>query len=158
MDGVSTAQENEEFQSGQIACYAEYGLTPIRTMAGSVGFNNYPQDEVALLDKASTDCNNRVPLPEFKLNKTLDDAAYQKMLDLRQCIVAHGYPMPEAPSAEVWKDSELAYAWNPYSEFNGMGGMGLGAPIKIADADLFALADACPQPGPNYFARVPKGE
>ncbi len=150
-------QENEEFQSGQIACYAEYGLTPIRNTAGGVGFIDLPRDEGtrALLDKASTECNSRVPPPEFKLKKSLDDEAYQKMLDLRQCIIAHGYPMPEAPSVEVWKDSELAYAWNPYSEFNGMGGRGLGAQVQISDSDLSFLADACPQPGPNYYIRVP---
>ncbi len=153
-------QQSEEYQSGQIACYAEYGLTPIRNMAGGVGFVDLPDDAStrALLERAAADCNARIPLPTHQLNKALDDAAYQKVLDLRQCIVAHGYPMPEAPSAEVWKDSDLMYAWNPYSEFNGMGGMGLGAQIKIADADLFALADACPQPGPNFFVRVPTGE
>ncbi len=55
----------------------------------------------------------------------------------------------------MWKDSDLMDAWNPYFEFNDMGGMGLGTPINISDADLFALADVCPQPGPNYSQRVP---
>jgi len=149
-------QENEEYQSGQIACYAEYGLTPVRDMAGGVGFVNLPQDAATqtLLDKASDDCNARVPLPVDRQNKTLDDAAYQRMLDLRQCIVAYGYTIPDPPSAQTWEDSSpWTDAWNPYSAFNGSGGT-----IQISDSDLMALSNACPQPGPNYIVRVMAGD
>ncbi len=46
-------------------------------------------------------------------------------------------------------DSDLSDAWNPYFEFRP------GGSSKITDADLFALADACPQPSPDYSVRIP---
>ena len=148
-------QQSEEYQSGQIACYAEFGLTAVRDLAGGVGFVNLPQDAAtqALLDTASTECNARVPLPAFAQNETLDDTAYQRMLDLRQCIVTHGYALPDAPSAERWKESDPWYsAWSPYSAF-----IGPDATTDLSDTDLFSLADACPQPGPNFLSRAPTG-
>ena len=149
-------QQNEEFQSGQIACYAEYGLTAVRVMGGGVGFVNLPPDEAtdALLDLASADCNVRVPLPGYKQDQTLTDAAYGRMLELRACIIAHGYGLPEAPSAETWKDSSPVYeAWNPYWAL-----IGPDASVSLKQADLFALEEACPQPGPNFQALAPTGD
>lgn len=147
-------QQAEEYQSGLIACFNEHGLEPIRHMAGGVGFVNFPQDaaSLALLDEVSAVCNSRVPLPEFAQSETLDDAAYQRMLDLRQCIVAHGYEIPAPPSAEVWKESSPWYdAWNPYEVLTGPGA------IKISETDLYALAEVCPQPGPNFISVAPTG-
>ena len=145
-------QANEEYQSGQIACYAEYGFAAVPDMAGDVGFVNLPKDQATqdLLGVAAEDCNARVPLPER--SKVLDDAAYQRMLDLRECIIAHGYDVPEPPSAETWKESNPVYlAWNPYQVFEGP------AQTRLPNDALFALADACPQPGPNYIVRAPVG-
>lgn len=145
-------QEAEEYQSGQIACYAGYGLTAVKTMIGTVGFVDLPQDPAtqALVDEASADCNARFPLPEFMNNRVLDDAAYQKMLDTRECIVAHGYSVPDPPSAETWKESSLETAFNPYNEFiNG------SSQSAMTPVELFALADACPQAGPNFVALAP---
>lgn len=144
-------QEDETFQRGQIACYAEYGLTATATMGGSVGFVNLPTDAATekLLDDAAADCNARVPLPERKSLHALDDAAYARMIEVRACIVAHGWELPEPPSAQTWKDASLEEAWNPYQVLIGPGAQ------KIAAAELFALADACPQPGPNYVVLAP---
>ncbi len=147
-------QENERFQSGQIACYAEFGLTPVRAMGGSVGFVNLPEDAAtqALLEEASAVCNERVPLPAHSVDKTLDDAAYGRMVELRECIVAHGFELPEPPSAATWKDSGLEYAWNPYQPLIDAGSS------VISQKELFALDQACPQPGPNFYARAPTGD
>jgi len=140
-------QENEVYQSGQVACYAEYGFTAVKEMSGSVGFWNVPNDPAtqALFETASADCNARVPLPAYQDNKTLDAAAYERMLDTRACIVAHGFAVSEAPSLEVWMDSDVSSAWNPYGN--------LATPLsKIPPSDLAALDQACPQPGPNFVA------
>jgi len=140
-------QANEEYQAGQIACYAEYGLTPVKATGGEVLFENLPNDPgtQALLETAGVDCNARVPLPAFKNDKTMDAAAYGRMLDTRNCIIAHGYTVPEPPSMETWIDSGPSSAWNPYSYVSS----------SSTDAGLSALAaldQACPQPGPNFIA------
>jgi len=138
-------QANEVYQSGQIACYAEYGLTAVKSMGGGVGFWNVPDDPAsqALLETASADCNARVPLSDYQNDKTLTAAAYGRMLDTRDCIIAHGYSVPEPPSLEVWMDSDPWYsAWNPYSKLEGAYGM--------TQNDLDGLDQACPQAGPNF--------
>jgi hypothetical protein len=144
-------QEDEIYQAGMMACYAEYGLSPVTSMGGGVGFVNLPDDEAtsALMDKASADCNARIPLPSHTVNKALDDAAYQKMLDTRACIVAHGYEVPDPPSAETWKDSPMFDAWNPYQFLTSS---------AVPDSELFALDIACPQAGPNTYVRAPTGD
>jgi len=138
-------QENEEYQAGQIACYAEYGFTAVASMGGEVGFWNVPNDAATqeLLDAAAADCNARVPSPSYQNDKTLTAAAYGRMLDTRACIIAHGYDVPEAPSLETWMDSDPWYeAWNPYTY--------LQPGSKITQDEVDALDQACPQPGPNF--------
>lgn len=145
-------QANDEYQSAMLACYAEHGLEGVRSMGGGVGFVNLPQDAATqqLVDETAQDCNARVPHPEYRLDKTLDDAAYQRMLEARECIIAHGYEVPEPPSAETWKDSALAFAWNPYRE------LASGVSTISAD-DVYAVEQACPQPGPNFYVLAPTG-
>lgn len=144
-------QENEEYQSGQIACYAEYGLTPVKATGGEVLFafgpdNPRPDDPAweTWFETAAADCNARVPLPEHSVDKTLDASAYERMLDTRACIIAHGYTVPEPPSLETWLDSDMSSAWNPY--------MYLIPGKSFTQADLLALDQACPQSGPNFVA------
>ena len=147
-------QEDEAFQSAMIACYAEYGLEGVRLIGGgSVGFLDLPTDPATqqVAEAAAADCNERVPLPARRQGpKLFDDEHYQRMLDTRSCIVAHGFEVPEAPSAQTWKDSDVATAWNPYGVlFDGPSGQ----PISMHD--LSALMDACPQSGPNYYTWAP---
>jgi len=145
-------QENEEYQAGQIACYADYGFKAVGTMAGTVVLMDLPQDPATtkLADQAAAACNAKVPLPEHMDSKALNDAAYQRMLDLRACIIAHGYAIPAAPSEATWEDSSPWYsAWNPYSVF-----VGPSATLSLSSDELLALSDACPQPGPNYVAET----
>jgi len=140
-------QENEEYQAGQIACYAEYGFTAVATMAGGVGEWNVPTDPgtQALLQAAADDCNARFPPPAYQDDKTLTAAAYGKMLDTRNCIIAHGYTVPEPPSQETWMDSDVNSAWNPYTYVNPVS-------TDAGQDALDALVQACPQPGPNYVS------
>jgi hypothetical protein len=142
-------QQDESYVVAMISCYAEYGLKGTRGIgAASVAFVNLPEDPATqvLVEAASADCNARVPLPDHESTKTFDDASYERMLDLRTCILAHGYEVPEPPSVETWKDSDLESAWNPYTEvFDGPAG------ASISQDELRSLNEACPQPGPNYY-------
>lgn len=153
-------QQDEAFQSAMIACFAEYGLEATRQIGGGdVGIHfttddgsipEIPPGVQAIIDEAAEDCNARVPLPDHHTSKTLDDAAYERMIDLRDCIIAHGYDVPEPPSAEVWIDSGLEAAFNPYVAIL------LGpSPIRIPEDELRSLMEACPQSGPNYFSTGP---
>lgn len=102
------------------------------------------------MDAASEDCNVRVPLPDHRGQSSLDDAAYERLVDLRECLLAQGYDVPEPPSAEAWKDSSLESAWNPYEAmFGGPAGQ------QIPQDELRSLMVACPQSGPTYYAEVP---
>ncbi len=151
-------EQDEAYQSAMISCYAEYGLEAARSIGGGgVGFVNLADDSgqmppgvADVLETASADCNARVPLPDHRASQTFDDASYQRLLELRACIAAHGYDVPEAPSAETWKDSEPSTAWNPYSAmFAGTSG------TPISQDELRSLMAACPQSGPSYYIEAP---
>jgi len=141
-------QENDAYQAATIACYAEYGFSGVRQMGGNVTFVNVPQDDgtQALMTQAYNDCNLRVPRPAYIGDQVLDDAAYARMLDLRDCVIAHGYALPEPPTAPAWEESGLFDAYNPYQFFTGS-----SPEFVISGSDLLSLDAACPQPGPNFI-------
>jgi hypothetical protein len=148
-------QQDEAYASAMISCYAEYGLDATQIIGGAVGFVDLADDNGQLppgleevLETASEDCNARVPLPDHRGSRTLDDASYQRVLELRECIIAHGYEVPEAPSEDTWKDSAPYLAWNPYVA------MFDGSPLMAQD-ELRSLMEACPQSGPNFYVEVP---
>ena len=148
-------QDDEEFQSAMISCYAEFGLTGVRTIGGGgVGFLDLPSENgqltpeiEAVLEEASAECNARVPLPEHQ-GAVADDEAYGRMLSLRDCIIAYGYDVPEAPSAETWKDTPVSGIWNPYSAMFSDGS-------SLPQDELRSLMAACPQSGPGNYAEAP---
>ena len=149
-------QQDEAYASAMISCYAEYGLDATQTIGGAVGFvdlanenGQLPPGLEEVLETASQDCNTRVPLPDHRASKTLDDAAYERVLELRECILAHGYDVPEPPSAEAWKDSDPVHAWTPYLAMFG------DASALIPQSELRALMEACPQSGPTFYVEVP---
>lgn len=146
-------QQNEEYRSAMESCYSEHGLESTRAIGGSsIGFVNLPSDPATqeLFEQASADCNARVPLPDNEQDQALTDAAYGRMVDTRECIVAYGYEVPEPPTLETWKESDPWHvAWNPYEVLVGAGA------IEITHDELRALNDACPQPGPNFHVQAP---
>lgn len=158
-------QQNEEFASAMISCYAEHGLEGTRTIGGGVVFlfesddgssPEIPPAVQKLMEAASEDCNERVPLPDHEASKALDDAAYERLLELRECIIAQGHEVPRPPSAEVWKDSSPWWtAWNPYSAMLQPDERGVVA-SRIPQDELRVLMDVCPQSGPTYYAEAPQ--
>lgn len=149
-------QQDDAYAAAIESCYAEYGLEATRIIGGAVGFvdlmdedGQMPPGVEDVLEAAAEDCNSRVPLPEHRSSRTLDDALYQRVIESRECIVAHGYDVPEPPSAETWKDSDPNLAWTPYlAMFDGSG-------PTIPQDELRSLMDACPQSGPTFYAEVP---
>lgn len=151
-------QQDEAYQSAMIACFAEYGLEGTRQIGGGVGFHfttddgsipEIPPGVQEIIDAASEDCNARVSPPDH-WSSVLDEASYERLIDLRECIVAQGYDVPEPPSAQVWIDSGLEAAFNPYAVLlDGSSG------FRIPEDELRSLMEACPQSGPNFYAVAP---
>lgn len=94
-------QADEEFQAAMISCYAEFGLEGVRGIGGGTVLMANLADETgqisagvqARVDAAAEECNARVPLPEHQA-WAFDGAAYQRMIELRECIVARGFEVP----------------------------------------------------------------
>lgn len=150
-------QQEDAYAQGMISCYAEYGLEATRILGGAVVILSETDNGEDLsdgsderLDLAATDCNSRIAVPDHRATKTLDDASYQRVLEVRECILAHGHDAPEPPSLQTWKDSSPMSAWNPYVEmFGGPDG------ASITQKELRSLLTACPQSGPTFYTEVP---
>lgn len=141
-------QQVEEYQSSMVACLAESGVEGIVSIGGPVGTGGVTDDEgnlpagvQELQESAATECTERVPLPSA-WTLPPDDAAYERMLDVRRCLSSHGYDLPDPPSAEVWKEqAESGTAWNPYEIL-----LDPTSPL-VSDDELRTLMEACPQSG-----------
>lgn len=154
-------QQNEEHNNAMIVCFAEYGIRVV-AMIGAPGvvFSSPTDDDGQpppgaedVLLAAADDCNARNPLPDHLKVQVFDDAAYEKMQDVRACLIVHGYDVPEPPSLETWKDSDLMTGWNPYIvTFSGAVG------AQITEDELRSLNEACPQSGPNFYVSTPAEE
>lgn len=154
-------QQNEEHNNAMIVCFAEYGIGVVAGIgAPGVVFLSPTGDDGQLppgfedvLRAAADDCNARIPLPDHADVHVFDDAAYERMLDTRACLIAHGYDVPEPPSLETWKDSDLMTGWNPYIvTFSGAVG------AQITDDEMRSLNEDCPQSGPNFWVTTPSDE
>ncbi|ACZ32174.1 hypothetical protein Xcel_3174 [Xylanimonas cellulosilytica DSM 15894] len=153
-------QADEEFQSAMIACYSEFGLEAVRSIGGgSVGFldlgggtGQIPAGVQARVEAAAAECNARVPSTDYR-EWAFDGAAYGRMIELRECIMSHGFEVPEAPSEDTWTDTEPTSAWNPYDAMFSSG----GAP-KFTQGEVAELMEACPQSGPSYYVLAPTGD
>ena len=76
----------------------------------------------------------------------LDQGAYARMLDVRECVIAHGFDVQEPPSFDVWVD-QGHNAWGPFHDF-----LPGSAQSSISDDDLEALFNACPQTGNGFVS------
>lgn len=127
----------EEYQSEMVACLAASGVIGIRAIGGGViaGYPAYAGPEVSeLVDQAMDDCSEKIDLPAIWRHRP-DPDGYQRMIELRECIVFHGFELPAPPSFEVWTEQP----WFPYLEL-----------ADVPPADLRELVDACPPSGPSF--------
>jgi len=138
-------QADEEYQTRMMSCLSESGVVGIPGLGGAIVLEgNVPENLVDLQSEVFDSCAAEIPAPE-RWNAALDDNAYQRMLDVRTCIIDQGYELPEAPSAEVWMQSESWEAWNPYQVLTDPQ---LSPTGTILDrATLAELMEVCPQSG-----------
>lgn len=142
-------QDKEEHQLEMLACFGEQGVQATALAAGDVVVTHEspsPAGVLELIDEAMMACHEQVGgLSWFSL--AIDDAAYQRMLDSRACLIAHGNMVPEPPSLDVWtQDGGL---WNPHGQVydNRLAETG----ESWTQTEWAQLNTACPQPGPAVF-------
>ena len=141
-------QEMEEDQAAWIACYAEFGVEASADPSGGVSLpiieGPVPPGLLELWEDAGMECFAR--LGQFRQwALPLDGAAYQRMLDSRACLVAHGHDVPEAPAEEVW--IEEGGDWTPHGEW--LESRLLVTTPRLTAAEWAELNEQCPQPGPR---------
>lgn len=140
-------QEVEEYTASKLACLAEFGAEGVVGLAGTVGTGgeldengNLPPGIDELNRRAAAECNARVPSPTL-WGGAPDRAAYERNLDVRECLLSHGYESPEPPSFEVWAEAYTSFSgelWYPYMSITAPGS-------TVSDEELAQLMVACPQ-------------
>ncbi len=80
-------------------------------------------------------------------------ADYNRMLELRECLIAEGYPTPEPPSEAVWLQQftqpDKRYGiWNPYIFLSSVSPSGepLDGATPVSDEVFIDLNQRCVQP------------
>jgi len=72
-------------------------------------------------------------------NASLDEAAYQRMLDTRECVIHQGFDIPEPPNLEMW--IAMQGRWGAFGWINS----------DLTREEAIALNDTCPQVGWGSF-------
>jgi len=120
-------QELARYQGEMMDCLAEYGVVGVpRIGSDRVLVDAMPTDSEGNLDReamrvndaARQNCNDRVArpahmpqAPAFASVRTPE--TYERMLDVRECLIAHGWDVREAPAFEAWALSPMP--WNPWA-------------------------------------------
>ena len=141
---AAARQSVEEYQTAMLSCLEEHGVQGRASfgsevaVAGAADEHGVPiTGSRAVMEAAGIACYERVPRPEH-WSAPVDTGAYDRMLDVRSCLVAHGIDVPEAPAREVWL--EHAHRWNPWMTV-------FDRTPRLTDAELHTLMAACPQDG-----------
>jgi hypothetical protein len=148
-------QENEEYAQAILSCLAEFGVEGSVAIGGGGVSANFATDDkgqplpgaLEIASSAVDECDARVPLPPLWVAPA-DEADYQRMLDVRDCLIAQGLDVPEAPSAETWieqRSDKETIEWSPYTEIFGDN----TSPyyISLSDNEFEHISVACPQNG-----------
>ena len=135
---TSHREIGEAHQAALAACIEEHGFTPDKGIGGfSVVVRAATIDgSFSEMYAASAECHERYPFPYFGGHEATPEL-YQRMLDQRSCLIAHGQDIPEPPTEETWLNS--GGRWIPFSQL----------PERIRSSEIgAALSKACPQSGP----------
>ena len=147
-------QEVEDYQNAFVACMRANGADAEVMIGGNViGFAVTIDEEglpipgiEELLENATDTCGEQVPRPAH-WGHSKDEQAYERMLDVRECLIAHGHEVSEPPSLEAWLGQSPANAWNLYLDlFPGH------AASPLPDDELIALLRVCPQSGFGFLS------
>ena len=145
-------QEMEEDAIAWVNCYAEFGVEAFIGPSFMVLFpSDYVNDPTLparseLRAKADMECFERLGQMRWWAVE-IDVDAYQRMLDSRDCVIAHwpDVPIPEPPSAEAWIEDHGQ--WNPHRQWFHAMGQDRSLP-RVTQTVWNELNDICPQPGP----------
>jgi len=98
-----------------------------------------PPDLFDLMGYAEDACRERFPRPDMGgFEATLE--LYERMLDTRACLIAHGFEMREPPDAETW--IALGGTFIPQQQL----------PLSVRDSEeVIYLYEACPASGPVWY-------
>lgn len=129
----------EEFESSLNACVIEAGW------ADGTGTRT-TEDTIDAYTQVHRECSAKV-LPDWEL---FDEAAwradYPRLFDIRDCLIAQGYEIPEPPSEDTWVETALTGAM-PWTPFNFViDGINNGS-IVMTQAEFDELTYQCPQSG-----------
>ncbi|MDR2723284.1 MAG: hypothetical protein LBB54_06125 [Cellulomonadaceae bacterium] len=154
---AQSRQEVEEYQAAFLSCLAALGVQGQPTIGGVVNATVPAKDgkpvpgAIELAEEAMSNCSEHVPEPSLWAAPA-DRDDYQRMIDVRDCLIAHGFPVPEPPSAEVWleqrRDSDQI-AWSPYTAI--FGDDKAGHVEQFSREELTEINVACPQNGTGGF-------
>lgn len=145
-------QEMEEFNLELVACYGDHGVEVTKSPSGGVDLPVItlpaPAGLEELIDNAITACMERVGVLHW-MTLPPDEAAYRRMLDSRECLIAHGHDAPAARAFDVWAENDGE--WNPHGVVYD------GRPFPEANPRWMATKWAqmnteCPQPSPRIFS------
>ena len=139
-------QEMEEYQIGQLACFAEHGMQGAVTSSGLVirCVSENEDDSRTQLEHGWAvirECDERFPIPSIWVSR--DEAAYERLLDVRECIIVHGADVSEPPSLQTWLEMDYP-VWNPFDYVLDSGG----------SMDIHYLLRNCPQGSFGIVAMV----
>lgn len=141
-------QQVEEYQTARMACLTELGVVGKAAPGGTVMIQ-LPTDESGLplpgteeLLEQAQECQIRVPEPD-NWDLEANRAAYDRMLDARECLIAHEYEVAEAPSFDVWREQSVP--WNPHQ---------VALEGRVWGADLSEIMSQCPQSGVGIWSVV----
>lgn len=155
---ASVRQETEQYGEAMVSCLAEFGVTGIVSIGGRVGTGgmtnedgNQPPGAAEIQEAAAEACNDRVPLPAV-WTAPANSETYERVLEVRSCLIAHGVDVPEAPSEETWieRANQEDY-WTPYKSI-----FGPDDTLLFSDQELSELNENCPQYGPGGVSVIPE--
>ena len=144
-------QEMEEDANAWVNCYAEFGVEAYIGPSFMVSFpTDYTYDPTLparneLRNKAGMECFERLGQMRW-WDVAIDADAYRRMLDSRDCLIAHGHEVPEPPAMEVW--IEGGGFWNPHGEWFDARTRDVGL---MTATEWNEVNETCPQPGPMMF-------
>jgi hypothetical protein len=134
--------ELDEYQTAMSVCLEEQGVEPLVTIGGLVVSFTYVEEGDELPDwwedfqnAALDSCLELVPEPAV-WRSPRDAEAFQRELDVRDCLVYHGIEISEPPTFEVWVEQDLP--WNPYADIWEW---------NMPTVELAELFERCPQGG-----------
>jgi hypothetical protein len=137
---TSHREIGEAYQAAWSACITDLGFTPDKGIGGfSVVIRAATRGgSFSEMSAAADECNERYPAPDFGGHEATPEL-YARMLDQRECLIAHGQTIPDPPSEEEWL--RRGGQWVPFSQLSN----------AIRSSDLgAALSRACPQSGPFW--------